>query len=333
MSIETIRIFGKKSLKLTTGRYEAVVVTDYGCNVISLFDKELQIPILKLPLENDSDEFLSAPQHFGNAVLFPPNRIDNGSYSKNGKTYSFPINVPSKKENQHYMYSHGILRFMVFEIDSCVEKDGVITLAASYHSKNGGRIFADFPHEFICRMEFVLSDAGLTETIRFDNLSDSPMPLGVGFHTAFMIPWDERSKRDDYRIVLGAGEHIILDDLHLATGGRKPLSSAYRTEGILPFEPIVDEHTSALALNLDKKSFHGAIIKNICTKHNIYFETSENFGYWMVWNNQAKSNYVCVEPMSWIINAPNIPLADEQTGYTQIEPGESWTGTLSFLTE
>lgn len=331
MDIKHLSIFEKKALQLSTNRYEAIIIPEYGCNIVSLYDKELQIPILKRPLESDQAEFLSAPQHFGNAILFPPNRIDNGTYTKNGIVYNFAPDRPGK--DIHYMYSHGILRFMNFTVDSCTSEKDTITLMASYHEAKGGEIYKNFPHEFLCRMGFTLSDKGLTQTIHFENKSNRPMPLGVGFHTAFQLPWNENSVREDYRLVLSAGEHMVLDDRHLATGERKPLSCAYRLEGILPFEPIVDEHTSVLPLKINGKDFHGAIIKNISTKHNIYFETSKNFGYWMVWNNQAKSNYVCVEPMSWIINAPNIPLADDQTGYTQLEPNEKWTASLSFWTE
>lgn len=333
MSVEAMNIFNKKALKLLTNRYEAIIVPEYGCNVISLFDHRLQLPILKKPLEKDQREFLSSPQHFGNAILFPPNRIEGGTYEKNGITYSFVPENLTPKQQKDYIYSHGILRFMEFTVDSCVETADSITLKASYHSKEGGEIHKNFPHEFLCRMTFVLSDSGLTETICFENKSTQPMPLGVGFHTAFQLPWNDDSKREDYRLVLSAGEHIVLNERHIATGERRPLSSAYRLDGILPFEPIADEHTSALALRQCEKDFHGAIIKNISTKHNIYFETSANFGYWMVWNNQAKSDYVCVEPMSWIINAPNIPLPDERTGYTQLGPGEEWSATLSFWSE
>jgi aldose 1-epimerase len=331
MSIHKISILGKDALCLTTERYEAVMIPDFGCNTVSLYDRKKQLQILKTPSDSDRDEFFKAPQHFGNAVLFPPNRIEHGYYKKNGITYSFIPKGLSLDEAKNYMYSHGILRFMEFHVDELTEADGKIVLKASYTSAPGGEIFRSFPHEFCCRMTFVLSNLGLTQHISFHNKSTLPMPVGVGFHTAFRLPNDDTSTRSDYRILLSAGEHIELDERCLPTGKRTPLLSACRDEGIPPFEPIADEHTTALPLILNQKSFHGAIIKNIRTNNNIYFETSESFGYWMLWNNQARSDYVCIEPMSWIINAPNSPLEDSLTGYTQLAPDEIWNGSLRIF--
>lgn len=332
MSIEHISIFNKSALKLSIPEYEAVVVPEHGCNLISLYHKSLKLQILKKPQEQDFEEFENNPQHFGNAVLFPPNRISHGCYDKNGMHYNFvPENCPPEIV-PNYIYSHGILRFMNFQVDFCQEENGTITLGTSYHSAPGGKIYHNFPHEFLCRMTFVLSADGLKQSIEFENKSMNPMPLGVGFHTAFQLPNDEISSREDYRIQYGAGEHIQLDNC-FPTGIRIPLQSNCRTEGILPFEPILDEHTSVLPLQISGKDFHGAIIKNIRTKHNIYFETSESFGYWMLWNNQARSNYVCIEPMTWIVDAPHSPLPDELTGYQNLAPNATWTGTLMISAE
>lgn len=328
MSIEHLSIFNKAAIKLSIPDYEAIIVPEYGCNLISLYHKKLQLEILKKPLNDDREEFMTAPQHFGNAILFPPNRISHGCYTKNGKHYSFVPENLSSEESETFMYSHGILRFMPFTVDSCKEENESIVVCASYHSVDGGEIYKNFPHEFICRMKFELSSKGLHQTIEFENKSNIPMPLGVGFHTAFQLPNDDVSDRDDYRIVLAAGERIQLGAKNIPTGVRSELQSNYRTEGILPFKPIIDEHTSVLPLSIDGKDFHGAIIKNIRTKHNIYFETSETFGYWMLWNNQARSNYVCIEPMSWIIDAPNSPLPDNLTGYQNVQPETTWTSTL-----
>lgn len=333
MSIKKTVFFGHEAVELTAFGYSALIVTGYGCNLVTLKDEIKNIDILKTPDTGDYDEFINAPQHFGNAVLFPPNRIDNGTYTRNGITYNFVHEGSYRTKDNRLMYSHGILRFMKFDIESIIENDDNITMSAAFHSVPGDRIYKDFPHEFICKIKFILSSGGLMQTISFTNLGSIPMPLGAGFHTAFKLPNDAVSKRDDYRIVYSADEHIELNERSLPTGNLLPLYSDCRNEGILPFDTIADEHTTIKPITVNGKTFHGAIIKNIETNNNIYFETNNNFPFWMLWNNNARSNYICIEPMSWIINAPNSTLPDDKSGYMQLEAGETWTGELKFYTE
>lgn len=330
MSIQHTLFFNMEALILDNDAYSATIIPEYGCNLVTLHNKTTGLDILKTPLPSDHDEFMSAPQHFGNAILFPPNRIQNGTFTRNGRSYSFiPHNLPADKAGQ-YMYSHGILRYLPFAIEHCEERDSHIVVSACYHCGPGEQIYKSFPHEFVCCITFDLSYEGLQETISFTNLGDTPMPLGAGFHTAFQIPNDALSSREDYRIVWSADRHIVLSPNCLPTGELLPLKSDCRHQGIFPFLPIQDEHTTLRPISFHGKDFLGAIIKNIKTNNNIIFEIDENFGYFMLWNNKARSNYICIEPMSWMINAPNSTLPDKLSGYKELDSRTSWQARMFF---
>lgn len=333
MSISYSEIFGMSTVILSNQLYEVTINPDYGCQIISIRNVKKNINILKMPCDCDSTEYLHAPQHFGNAILFPPNRIAGGCYTKNGITYDFFTPQERLHEGPGCMYSHGVLRFKKFSVDGVTETGNSVILTASYHSDRHDRIYGDILHDFICTITIEVNDSGVYQNISIRNMGDDILPVGTGFHTAFLLPNDDTSSRQDYRIIFSAGEHIELDSHTLPTGKFMPLKSSCRTDGILPFEHIEDEHTTNVPLIIDGKPFYGAIIKNTRTNNNIYFETSSNFGFWMLWNNRALSDYICIEPMSWMINAPNTDLPDEVTGYNQLLSGEAVTYSLHFYTD
>jgi aldose 1-epimerase len=74
---------------------------------------------------------------------------------------------------------------------------------------------------------------------------------------------------------------------------------------------------------LDGKSFYGAIITDIVTGKRICYEVDETFKYFIVWNDKGTHDYYCPEPMTWMIDAPNLDLPREETGYIELAPKES----------
>ncbi len=44
-------------------------------------------------------------------------------------------------------------------------------------------------------------------------------------------------------------------------------------------------------------------------------------GHFAIWNDGVGNDFVCLEPMSWMTDAPNVPLAPEITGLRSLAPG------------
>lgn len=327
MSITHTQFLGKKAISLSNGHYKSTIVTGHGCNIVELYDCINKADILNTPTIDNYTEFITNPQHFGNAILFPPNRITNGGYVKNNITYNF---YPDMSYPNNHIYSHGMLRYLDFSVISESETDDEIIITTEYKNLAGSELFKGYPHQFTCTMEFKLTNEGLLQTIIFSNESASPMPMGIGFHTAFRIPQNTSYAREDYRLFYGIKDCIDLSENTLPTGKLYASDIDTASAGILPFEPIKYEHVVADKITVDNHTFHGAAIKNTKNNYTTFFETSDNFPIWMLWNNQALSNYVCIEPMSWVINAPNLPFPDSFTHYSEVMPNSSWVGTLNF---
>ena len=62
-------------------------------------------------------------------------------------------------------------------------------------------------------------------------------------------------------------------------------------------------------------------------------ERDERFRFVMLWNGDGRQNFVCPEPQSWMVDAPNLPLPPETTGFEALQPGERRVYRLRYYFE
>ena len=77
--IEKINFNGIPAVHFTAGGYEAVMVPSVGANVVKLKHTATGIEILRTPDAEEMENFKERPQIYGLPLLFPPNRIADGS--------------------------------------------------------------------------------------------------------------------------------------------------------------------------------------------------------------------------------------------------------------
>ena len=111
MKIEKISWHGLDAVLMETNVYEAILVPSIGANLVKLYNKSKQVDILRTPTEDEIETFKSRPQIFGLPLLFPPNRIEDGTFTLKGKKYEFPITLPAQNN-----YHHGIIKSEAFTV-------------------------------------------------------------------------------------------------------------------------------------------------------------------------------------------------------------------------
>lgn len=317
--METLDFRGFKAIKLRFNNYTSTILYGRGGNVIDFVDTTHNLILLHVPEDRENEEFLKAPQRFGNVILFPPNKIDQGIFTRNNTTYDFnSANIP---------ISHGIIKELPFEIIETASTADFEYIKLCFNSRNSV-YFTALNWDFGCILEYTLSDDGLLQQVTFINNGNNPIPFGVGYHTAFRIPFDINSTKNDYRILVSADFQWELDFHSFPTGNRLLPDYEYKKGNILPLTNAIAEHLHSTHISLDNNSnFHGAVISDIRTGTELIYETDSKFNQWMIWNNNASDNYICIEPMSWIINAPNSKLSDTESGFQFLNPNQSWTAT------
>lgn len=100
------------------------------------------------------------------------NRIDQASFTYNGQTVHLPKNFPPEP---HAI--HGIAWDQPWEIEEKSDHSACLVF------RHDGSVW---PWAFETRQRFLLSSSSLTITLETVNLSDRPMPSGLGVHPHFL---------------------------------------------------------------------------------------------------------------------------------------------------
>jgi aldose 1-epimerase len=240
---------------------------------------------------------------FGTPVLFPPNRIEDAKFTFDGRKYQLEMN--RAKENNHI---HGFVHNKEWKIKEIDEKENRIVL--QLRSIEHGNIVKQFPHEFVMEMLIVLTDTGIEQSLSIQNKSDNKMPLGIGYHTTFFFD------QSDSILKMEIGDQWELGKRGLPTG--EFIQSLYQEklrEGMLLKDIRLDD---VYQMTKMKK----AIIEHKKEKIKVMYEVDEKFCHWVLFTGDGESDFVAIEPYSWVTNAPNLTLPKEVTGMDELLPGE-----------
>ena len=220
--LRTVDYHGLKAVEFSKGDYTALLVPEMGANLVRLANTRLGAEILRTPGADEIEVFKSRPQVFGLPILFPPNRIADGRYTFEGRTYQYPITI-EKERNYH----HGVLKSEAFMVSKARETAEEVMVECRYYANAGNdAVFRDFPHEFKCKITYWLSADGLEQEVMFSNRSKMRMPVGVGFHTPLSIPF-AGGDAADYVMRVAVGEQVELSGRNLPTGRKLPLSEQF----------------------------------------------------------------------------------------------------------
>ena len=226
--LRAIDFHGLKGVEFSKGEYTALLIPEMGANLVRLANTRLGAEILRTPGPGEIETFRSRPQVFGLPILFPPNRIADGRYVFEGRTYQYPITIERERN-----YHHGVLKSEAFLVSKARETDREVMIECRYYANAGNdAVYRDFPHEFKCKITYRLTAEGLEQEVVFFNrirtlaLNDPRYALAVS--RTFAIPnGGGRSKR---------------------TAGR------LKAEGVKPGVPDV-------ALSMPSLTFHGLFIE------------------------------------------------------------------------
>lgn len=153
---------GGKTIHLQAGHYEAKIVT-VGAGLAELMHRGRHIVIPHKPEE--------MPQaHLGKVLVPWPNRVADGCYQHNGKTFQLAVNDPVS-----HTAIHGLLAWRDWQINqqSASEVSLMIFLPLSY----------GYPFALVSEVIYRLgADCGLHVFIRTQNVGDEIAPYGAGAH-------------------------------------------------------------------------------------------------------------------------------------------------------
>ncbi len=213
-------------LRLSAGEWQAQVSPECGMNLMAL--SWCENPIFRTPTNENTlknNLFL-----YGNPLLLPANRTQNGRFSFQGRNFTLPLSEPTRSNNLH-----GQMADAPFE----VVHQTVSEVQAIYRNR-GER----YPFAFDMTITDVVTVKGWMRTAELLALED--MPYTLAFHSTFVQP-------DNFSVPIG--RRCVCDENYIPTGKTveaepfgKVISGFYQAAGHMA---TVGEYLFTVSENFD----------------------------------------------------------------------------------
>jgi len=295
-------------ITLNNGGYIAEILPERGGNCIRLSKNGVEA--LRTPKNPDTFQ-TENPYLYGMPILFFPNRISGGQFAFDGRTYTLPVNEPATG-----CFLHGTLHETPFDIVSVTQETAVLRYTAATDAP-----YLTFPHAFTLDLKYTLSENGLHQQVTFRNDSDTNMPVALAHHTTFRIPFVSGGKAENVRLMLDTAEEYGRNMANYLPDGTKeqnhPLQAMLDAGTLCPAD-----HTISRLYRMGCK--HTMKLCDAVSGATVCYTAGDTYGYWMVYNG-GNRDFICVEPQSWLSNAPNAPFDRSETGFDYLVPRETRT--------
>ncbi|MGE7662098.1 aldose 1-epimerase [Peribacillus sp. NPDC097197] len=290
---------------------EAMIVPALGSNLLSLKSKKKDVDILRTP--KSLDDYKKVPILYGMPILFPPNRIEDGTFTYKETTYTFPVN-----EWEKHNHIHGFLHDKPWKVlKREAGKEGVI-IVTEFMSSDFPSMYPHFPHEFKVNMTYIVKEERLDIQMNIHNIGRESFPWGAGYHTIFNFPLISRNDYSDCEISLPVNKQWELNGRSLPTGKYITLPNKDEIQRRIIGEGR--EYDDIFSYDEEKNRTNEAILTDPKAGIQVRYQADCRFKYWVVFNEDG---FLCPEPYTWITNAPNLKLPVEVTGLQELQPGES----------
>ena len=331
--VQLMEFNGISCVKMNAGGYEALVAYEIGSNVIRLRNLDKRMEFFRFSPENTADDIRASAEVWGLPTLYLPNRFADGKLRTSEGTYQLPVN-----EKAHYNnHIHGFLHKRPFELVEYSADSNCAWVKTRYVYDESDEFFRYLPIGFVAEYTFTLSEHGLEQDIKFINTSEKVLPMSLASHTTISSPFVEGAKEEDIRLTVPAGKRCELNARCLPTGHLSTLTMAdleYVNGNKKPVLQVVDnEMYTGGVTELDGQEFHGVIAEDTASGKKLCYEVSDEYKFWIIWNDRGFNHYFCPEPMSAMIDAPNLDMPADVTGSLEVKPGNSYTAHQRFFAD
>ena len=245
--------------------------------------------------------------------------------------YHLPVN--ESRLNNHL---HGWIHKREHNVEKIYsDEEKAVAVTSFTHDENDG-MFSYFPIKFKLTYTFELSEKGLLQSIVLENLSEKYLPVSLCTHTCINSPIVCGGKQSRLRLSVPIEERCELNDRFLPTERLLSLDThdmRYKKGVMKPvLHSISNDMYTAGENVLNGNPFNGVIITDLENGRKICNEVSKEFKFWNIWNDKGYNGYFCPEPMTAMINSPNLSLPPEISGYSELAPGEKYSCWQRFFT-
>jgi aldose 1-epimerase len=282
-------------------------------------------------------DFLYAdPQLFGNSsptrsgipVLFPfPNRLRDGRFSWEGKTYQLPLNDSAGKNAIHGFACRRPWRVA----EQGADATGAWVVGEFRGSRDAPEARTLWPADYELRLTYRLGADRLRLTATVRNPDTGTLPFGLGYHPYFRVA-PTGGSGEDCRVTASAAWYWELCDA-LPTGVRLPVDEARNLNG---WRRYADLHLDDVLTELPTHGPPGpsglyvrGAVREGSDAVVVCLLTSADFRE-LVAFTPAHRQAVCLEPYTCTTDALNLQQGGIGAGLQVLPPGATWVGVVEL---
>ncbi len=240
------------------------------------------------------------PRASGSFPLVPfSNRIADGRFDFEGRSYRLPINMPPEPHS-----IHGDGWKAAWHIETVEPARAVLA-----HEPSNG------PFSYASRQIFELSESGLEASLEITNTGDERIPVGFGHHPYF-------PRTEGLTLAMSTTEVWLPDDRQLPVK-KTPVPEEWNFS--------TAKQLASLDLDHDFTGGDGrALMHWPETGLHLAIEADPVFAHVVVYVPPGR-DFVCVEPVTNLANAVNLAAGGiRDTGLQILSPGEALQGSMRF---
>lgn len=270
------------------------------------------------------------PSRYGIPVLFPwPSGIPGGRFQFRGKTVD--LNPAGESQSRH----HGFANTNAWRVIRSDCDNTAAWLTCAIDSADCGAVAARFPSRCNLEMTWSLRPDRLDITMTARNTGPSAMPLGVGLHPYFTIPFGKKGSRADCKLAAAAGRQWDLDSTaKLPPGAPRPLrpflpapAFPVSTPGGSPLGDVSFNHVFEATPVAGAFPARASVIDE-ANNVRLNVSASGDFKTWVFFSPRDRS-VISLEPWTLAANGFNLAASGmREAGLLELEPGQAWHGQV-----
>jgi len=260
-------------------------------------------------------ELKAKPVQAGNPFLAPwANRLDQDAYYANGKKYLLNPELKNWRRDGNQKPIHGLLVFSpAWQVTRLQANRNGAEVTSRLEFWRYPDLMAQFPFAHAIQMTYRLREGALEVETLVENHAREPMPVSIGYHPYFQV---HDAPRDQWKVHLAAREQVVLSNLLIPTGERRPVT--------LP-DPVSLESTQLddVFTNLVRDASGRAEFWVQGASQKVAVIYGPKYAVAVVYAPKGRG-FICFEPMAAITNALNLAHAGVYKELQSIPPGGSW---------
>jgi aldose 1-epimerase len=279
--------------------------------------------VLRFPFESAAD-YKGGAGSIGIPFLAPwADRLDEQAFYANGTRYPFDMSLGNVRGTNPI---HGFLTsaadWNVVDVRADGQSAWVTSELEFFRHPSWMR---QFPFAHTITMTHRLRDGVLEVATRIDNLSVEPMPVAIGFHPFFQLT---DSPRDEWTLSVAAKTHWPLTDAKMPAGGTQPIDKFFSNPAAVELAPLelddvfsdlVRDERGMATMSLRGKAQRLDVVLGANYRAVVIYAPKPTPG-----QNAASRNFVCIEPVTAIINGLNLAHKGVYKELQSIAPGGVW---------